>query len=297
MHEQPISPEGTSAIDPLKLVYRQLFHPHISSRAKVITGEVFANFYLLPTPYRSILLADENTKDLSSEEINALLTQKLKEIIWGFKTEFDKERFNILVAHGSVLGMSYSEEMDVGLSDIFIDPNDLDGFDYVAMGHLHVGQKVRDNAYYSGSLNRINFSEENLNPHALLVELEKGNIPKVTELYTKATKYKTFTIDEVLETENNDLDPETHYRVKGEVREEDLPTYKAKINALSVPIKSAITVLSSDHVRSGALTHDLGMEASLLEYISLNPDLFDLKSDLINKAQELEKELTLNNEN
>jgi exonuclease SbcD len=292
MHEQSISPEGTSAIDPLKLVSRQLFHPYISSKTRIIKNELEANFYLVPTPYRSILLADEKIKDLSSEEINAILTQKMKEIIWGFKAEFDKDRFNILVAHGSILGCAYNETTDVGLSDIFIDPDDLDGFDYIAMGHLHVGQRVRDNCYYSGSLNRINFSEEHLNPHALLVDLEKGKKPKVTELYTPATKYKTFSsIEEIMGIENSDLDPDTHYRVKGEIREEDLPMFKAKMNGLSVPIKSAITVLSSDYVRSEALTHDLGLEASLLEYITLNPEYTDLQSDLINKALELEKEL------
>ena len=290
-HEMGASPGITSSIEPLKLVQHNL-PITISVKPEKIKADAFkANFFTLPTPYRSILLADENLKDLSSEEINALLTQKVKEIIWGFKADFDKDHFNILVAHGSVLGCAYNEEMDVGLSDIFIDPNDLDGFDFVCLGHLHKGQKVRDNCYYSGSLNRLNFSEEHLSPHALLVELEKGKKPKITELYTEATRYKTFTIDELLAIENNDLDPETRYRVKGEIKEEDLPVLKAKLNALPVPIKPAFTVLSNDYMRSEALTHDLGLEASLLEYISLNPDLNDLKNDLVDKALELEKEL------
>lgn len=291
-HEMGASPDIVSAIEPLRLVQHDL-PIYVSSKAKIIEHEFNTSFYLLPTPYRSQLLTDENIKDLSSEEINAILTQKLKEIIWGFKAQFKKDRFNILVAHGSVLGMAYNEEMDVGLSDIFIDPNDLDGFDFGFFGHLHRGDKIKENAQYIGSLNRINFSEEHLNPHALLVELEKGQKPQITELYTSATKYKTFTIQELLTTENNDLDPHTHYRVKGEIKEEDLPILKAKLNALPVPIKPAFTVLTSDYMRSETLTHDLGLEASLLEYISLNPDLNDLKNDLIDKALELEKELTL----
>lgn len=290
-HEQGASPNDITAIEPLRFVRQDLLDSIISSTAQIVKHEFKTTFFLLPTPYRSELLSREETRDLSTEEINALISQKLKEIIWGFKAQFQIDQFNILIAHLSVRGCAYSEQIDVGLSDIFLDPDDLDGFDFCCFGHLHTAQKIRSNAYYSGSLNRINFSEEKLQPHALLIELEKDQEPKVTELYTEATRYQTFSVEEILNTDLSKLNPETHYRVKGEIAQEDLHILRAKLKETPMSIKPAYTVKTISETRSETLSYDLGLERALDEYLSLHPEYKHLVSPLTKLTEQLSAEL------
>lgn len=76
-------------------------------------------------------------------------------------TELDKTKCNILVAHQLVTGAvrSDSEEISVGGIDN-VDASVFDGFDYVALGHIHKKQKIsRDNLRYCGSPLKYSFSE------------------------------------------------------------------------------------------------------------------------------------------
>ena len=89
----------------------------------------------------------------------------------------DTSRRNVLVAHQFVAGASVceSEEPSVGGVDS-IDVKLFDGFDYVALGHLHSPQKVgRDTVRYAGSPLKYSFSEVHQRKAALFVTLgEKG---------------------------------------------------------------------------------------------------------------------------
>lgn len=72
-----------------------------------------------------------------------------------------KDHPNILLAHQFVTGSSTcdSEELSVGGSDQ-VDLAVFEGFDYVALGHLHSPQKVgRETVRYSGSPLKYSFSE------------------------------------------------------------------------------------------------------------------------------------------
>lgn len=72
-----------------------------------------------------------------------------------------KDHPNILLAHQFVTGSSTcdSEELSVGGSDQ-VDLAVFEGFDYVALGHLHNPQKVgRETVRYSGSPLKYSFSE------------------------------------------------------------------------------------------------------------------------------------------
>lgn len=88
-------------------------------------------------------------------------------------------RRSVLVAHQFVAGASVceSEEPSVGGVDC-IDAPLFDGFDYVALGHLHSPQKVgRDTIRYAGSPLKYSFSEVHQRKAALFVELgQKGEV-------------------------------------------------------------------------------------------------------------------------
>ena len=91
----------------------------------------------------------------------------------------DPARRSVLVAHQFVAGAACceSEEPSVGGVDS-VDAALFDGFDYVALGHLHSPQKVgRETVRYCGTPLKYSFSEARQNKSVTFVELgPKGDI-------------------------------------------------------------------------------------------------------------------------
>lgn len=70
-------------------------------------------------------------------------------------------RFNVLVAHVGLEGLGQivgSEAGGITLSAETL--ADADGFDYIALGHLHKLAPVRDNAAYAGSLEQLSWADD-----------------------------------------------------------------------------------------------------------------------------------------
>lgn len=95
------------------------------------------------------------------------------------KTQINPAHRNILLAHQFVAGASVcdSEERSVGGIDQ-IDVSCFDGYDYVALGHLHGPQQVgRETVRYAGTLLKYSFSEIQHHKSITIVELrEKGAV-------------------------------------------------------------------------------------------------------------------------
>ena len=93
--------------------------------------------------------------------------------------EVDTSQRNVIVTHQFVTGAvrSESEELSVGGSDN-VDASVFDGFDYVALGHIHGPQKIgRDTVRYCGTPLKYSFSEVKHQKSVTVVELrEKGNV-------------------------------------------------------------------------------------------------------------------------
>ena len=91
----------------------------------------------------------------------------------------DQTKRNVLVAHQFVTGAKSceSEEVTVGGVDQ-IRASYFDGFDYVALGHLHSPQNVgRDTLRYCGTPLKYSFSEAEQQKSVTFVELkEKGSV-------------------------------------------------------------------------------------------------------------------------
>ena len=84
--------------------------------------------------------------------------------------------YNVLVAHIGLDGLGHvggSEAGSLTLSGETLEA--ADAFDYVALGHLHRYQDVRDNAAYSGSLERLSWADDPDEPKGVLeVDLAAG---------------------------------------------------------------------------------------------------------------------------
>lgn len=91
----------------------------------------------------------------------------------------DQSLRNVLVTHQFVTGAerSESENISVGGSDN-VDVSVFDGFDYVALGHIHGPQHIgREAVRYCGTPLKYSFSEVGHKKSVTVVELgEKGNI-------------------------------------------------------------------------------------------------------------------------
>lgn len=95
------------------------------------------------------------------------------------KQAFNKNERNILITHQFVTGAqrTESEEISVGGSDN-VDLSVFEGFDYVALGHIHRPQSCgADNIRYSGTPLKHSFSEAKDKKSVTVVELlEKGAV-------------------------------------------------------------------------------------------------------------------------
>ena len=109
-------------------------------------------------------------------EINTY-TDAVRTVLSQSGVDFTKR--NILIAHQYITGgeMAGSEEKTIGTLDN-VDADVFEGFDYVALGHLHRAQKMEKNAVrYAGSPLKYSFSEISDRKSAALVELnEKGDV-------------------------------------------------------------------------------------------------------------------------
>ena len=89
---------------------------------------------------------------------------------------------NILICHQLVTGAETcdSEEEAVGGLDN-ISPSAFEGFDYVALGHIHKPQRAgRDNMRYAGSLLKYSLSEKDHRKSVCIVEMKKKGDFSVT---------------------------------------------------------------------------------------------------------------------
>lgn len=91
----------------------------------------------------------------------------------------DTSARNLLVAHQLVTGAERCDSEDVSVGGIDnVSAELFDGFDYVALGHIHGPQSMtRDTIRYAGTLLKYSFSECSHKKSITIVELkEKGNV-------------------------------------------------------------------------------------------------------------------------
>lgn len=98
--------------------------------------------------------------------------------------EFDRSRINMVMFHGYVISGSRTslEESDserplsIGTAE-WIDQSIFDAFDYVALGHLHKGQKVGSNRIrYSGSPLKYSKSEAAHQKKSFIIDIDHDSL-------------------------------------------------------------------------------------------------------------------------
>jgi exonuclease SbcD len=131
----------------------------------------------LPWLRRSALLTKEESKNLNFDQINQRLREVLTNIIAASIPKLDPRLPSILAAHVWVSGAQVGSErlMTIGQEHVLVLSNVANpAFDYIALGHIHRHQVLSQNppVVYSGSLERLDFSEEQDEKGFYLVEIE-----------------------------------------------------------------------------------------------------------------------------
>lgn len=97
----------------------------------------------------------------------------------GSRMEIKENDRNILIAHQFVTGAGRCDSEDISVGGIDnVDSGVFEGFDYVALGHIHGSQCIgKDTVRYCGTPLKYSFSEVNHKKCAVIVDIEeKGNI-------------------------------------------------------------------------------------------------------------------------
>ena len=134
----------------------------------------------LPHVTRHQLLTVDKYLSLPASSIDKALIEHVEDILKGYYAGLDRSIPTVVTAHMTVdrAVAGIEQELLIGYSltfpgDIFID----DRIDYVALGHVHKHQVIRQRdpaIVYAGSLERVDFGEQGEDKGFVHVQLERG---------------------------------------------------------------------------------------------------------------------------
>jgi len=129
----------------------------------------------------------------------------------------DQDQIQVLVAHCFTRGSepSDSERTLVGQATL-IDTDCFDGFDYVALGHLHRPQSVTPHVHYSGSPLAYSFSEDSDLKSFIVAECQAGQSPQIERIALtplRPLRKVQASVEELLQSERYDHLKESYLMV------------------------------------------------------------------------------------
>ena len=132
----------------------------------------------VPWPRRSGILSREESRGLTIEEVRQAVQDRMTQAIYARAESLDPDVPSILTGHVTVNGATVGTERSMMLGqDHVLLAGDIGRpqVDYVALGHIHKHQILRnENPFmaYSGSLQRVDFSEEGDDKGFCVVDLD-----------------------------------------------------------------------------------------------------------------------------
>ncbi|MGD1900821.1 MAG: exonuclease subunit SbcD [Geitlerinemataceae cyanobacterium] len=181
-HDQHAQGQGGASL----CLYRTLVVPGFVVGDRLTTHRITTKsgdvqVVTLPWLTKSTLLTRPETENLSIEEIDRLLIDKLRTILEGEIRQLDPETPAILLAHLMADRATFGAERFLAVRKGFNVPLSLISrpeFSYVALGHVHKHQNLNpDNdppVVYPGSIDRVDFSEEKEEKGYVLARVDRG---------------------------------------------------------------------------------------------------------------------------
>jgi exonuclease SbcD len=136
----------------------------------------------VPYPLRQQLLAQDDHKNKTIAELDALVQELVADNIRALAAQIDPSLPAVLTGHFSVSEAKLGSERTVMLGrDVVVLRSELADptWDYVALGHIHRHQELNGGRHppivYSGSLERIDFGEEGEPKGFVVADVRKGD--------------------------------------------------------------------------------------------------------------------------
>ncbi len=132
----------------------------------------------VPWPRRGGLLSQEESRGLNIDEVRAEMERRMTEAIAARIDELDPAIPAILTGHVTINGATVGTERSMMLGNdhvLLASAVHRPELDYVALGHIHKHQIIRREppmVVYSGSLQRVDFSEERDEKGFCIVDLD-----------------------------------------------------------------------------------------------------------------------------
>jgi exonuclease SbcD len=133
----------------------------------------------VPWPRRSAILSREDSRGMSIEQVRQALEERLTEGIDIEAKKLDSDIPAIITAHVTVNGATVGTERSMMLGQdhvLLVSALARQQVEYVALGHIHKHQILRPDppmVVYSGSLQRVDFSEEGDEKGFCVVDLDQ----------------------------------------------------------------------------------------------------------------------------
>jgi DNA repair protein SbcD/Mre11 len=233
---------------------------------KVRTTSGILQVAALPWLRRSALLSRDDSRNLDFNQINERLQETLTRIIYEQVSQLDPSLPSILAAHVWVLNATLGTEKSMSIGQehmLLLSSVAQPAFDYVALGHIHKGQVLNDNppVVYSGSLERLDFGDENDEKGFYLVEIEELNGKRQTKVdFHPVQARRFFTLS--VQIEPDDLDP-TSTVIKA------IEANQARLDAAVVRIEIKLPAALSSRLREG----EIRRQAASADYLIISRDV------------------------
>ena len=299
-------------------IYRSLAVPNFTVGDTIATHRITTNageiqIITLPCITLSTLLTKSETEGFSMTEVSQLLIDRLQVVIEGEIRQLDPPLPTILLAHVMVDTATYGAERFLAAGKGFTIPLSMltrEAFDYVALGHVHRHQILATQplVVYPGSIERVDFGEENEAKGYCWLEVEKGKIKfEICPIPTRA--FRTIEID-VTQSE----DPQGKllkaiqkgkidqaivrliYKIKAEqlAQIDDRLLHEAMESSHNYAlIPEVVSQNPRTRLPDLSTAEALDPMSALKTYLSTREDLKKLESEMLMAAQELLSEIGL----
>ncbi|MFA6737008.1 MAG: AAA family ATPase, partial [Saccharofermentanales bacterium] len=172
----------------------------IYTNAQIVSEDIYQVLTLPAMDKATVRQNLENQEiKLTPEQENIELSRILSDTLHGFVAQRNHEKPLILAGHYSVTGAKNDNGQDIMFNtDVCLIKEELEqlDIDLICLGHIHGQQQVCSNGWYSGSIDRLNFSDEGKNKGVLVHTMDYIGQTETVTFTLPARQYLTIEVNE-----------------------------------------------------------------------------------------------------